>query len=175
MDARGAKLIVALTVAGALSIAGAVSWAADEDEVNPAALGRTLLEASVPLDRGLQASAREGRPISGKYEAEEGAVQLSVYIARADGFSEVIIDHETGSIRSAHPLTDGDDLAEAQAEDRAMAQATSSLERAAAQAIARNVGYRAWSIFPSLSEGHPVAEITLTNGDEVKKVVEKLD
>jgi hypothetical protein len=128
-----------------------------------------LLGASVSLEQGLQASAHEGQPISGKYEAENGALQLSVYLVKPDGFFEVIIDRETGSITKAAPLN------EAQSENRAMSQAKSSLDGATANAVAANSGYRAWSVVPVISDGRPVAEVTLTNGTEVKKILQKLD
>jgi len=35
--------------------------------------------ARVPLERGLAASAGHGRPISAKFEMEQGKLQLSVY------------------------------------------------------------------------------------------------
>jgi len=37
-----------------------------------------LSEATVSLDEALKASEREGRPLSAKYEIENGAFQLSV-------------------------------------------------------------------------------------------------
>src|SRR5438552_2975210 len=105
-----------LVLLAALSIASAHTQAADEDEVYPAALARTFLEGSIPLDQALRTTEREGLPISGKYEAENGALQLSVYIAKQNGFSEVIIDYRTGTIKTTEPITDSNDLAEAEAE-----------------------------------------------------------
>src|SRR6266481_1572392 len=68
-------LVVAVAVTGILAAVALSSRAED----NPAALAKALPEASVSLDQGLKASEREGKPISGKYEIEDGALQLSVY------------------------------------------------------------------------------------------------
>jgi hypothetical protein len=169
------SLILAGAVAGSLSIAALVSGAAEEEGQDPVALSKALVEASVPLEQGLQASAREGRPISAKYEIEGGKLQLSVYTAKPDGFAEVIIDHKTGAVAKAEPITDDEDLDAARAESQAMTTATSSLDRAAAAAVVANSGYRVVSIIPVLSSGHPIAEIMLMRGADVKKFQAKLD
>jgi hypothetical protein len=44
-----------------------------------------------------------------------------------------------------------------------------------AKAVAGNAGFHAVSVFPSLKDGHPVAEVSLHKGAEWKTVVEKLD
>jgi len=46
----------------------------------------------VSLDAGMEASESEGKPLSGKFELEDGNPQLSVYTEKASKFSEV---HET--------------------------------------------------------------------------------
>jgi hypothetical protein len=55
-----------------------------------------LPEATVSLEQGLTVSEREGKPVSGKFEIEDGMLQLSVYTARGGTFSEMILDHKSG-------------------------------------------------------------------------------
>ena len=91
-------------------------------EENPGALAKALGEASVSLDQGLKASESEGKPISGKYELEDGALQLSVYTTKGDQFSEVIVDYKTGAIKKAEKITDPDDLKDAKEQSEAIGQ-----------------------------------------------------
>ena len=165
-------LTIAVTVTGILAVVALSSWAGDD---NPAALAKALPEASVSLDQGLKASEREGKPISGKYEIEDGALQLSVYTLKGDQFSEIIVDHKTGAIKKAEKITDADDLKYAKEQSQAMANAKISLDKAVEDATKANSGYRAVSVTPTLDAGKPVADITLMKGEDVKKVTEKLD
>ena len=142
---------------------------------NPGALAKALGEASVSLDQGLKASESEGKPISGKYELEDGALQLSVYTTKGHQFSEVIVDYKTGAIKKAEKITDPDDLKNAKEQSEAMANARLSLEKAVADATAANAGYSAVSVVPTLDGGKPVANITLMKGEDTKKVTAKLD
>ena len=124
---------IVVAVIGVLAAVALSSRAED----NPGALAKALPEASVSLDQGLKASEREGKPISGKYELEDGALQLSVYTMKGDQFSEVIVDHKTGAIRKAEKITDADDLKNAKEQSQAMANAKLSLEKAVADEIGR--------------------------------------
>jgi hypothetical protein len=170
------SVIAGLAMAGMLAAAGLLAWAQeDEDEANPAGLAKVLPEASVSLEQGLKAGEREGKPISGKYEIEDGALQLSVYTAKGNQFEEVIVDHKSGAIEKAEPITEGDDLKDAQAQGQAIAQAKRPLDEAVGEAVKANGGFRAVRAIPSLKGGHPVAEVTLMQGDNVKQVSEKLD
>src|ERR1700756_4028180 len=77
-------------------------------------LTRALLGAWLPLESGLAASAGVGTPLSGKYEIDDGAFQLSVYTWKADAFSgdsftEVIVDYSTGNVSKVDAITDGGD------------------------------------------------------------------
>src|SRR5215813_308810 len=168
---------IAITVALALIVtwplAAPVAWAADEKE--HAELAKALKDAKVPLQRGLTASAKEGKPISAKYEVEDGKLQLSVYTMKGDQFSEVIVDHRTGKIAKTEPITQGDDLTHAKAQAEAMAKAKRSLDAAASEAVRENKGYRVVSVTPGLKDGHPVAEVSLVKGTDWKTVSEKLD
>jgi len=163
--------VVTVAVTGILAAVALSSRAED----NPGALAKALPEASVSLDRGLKVSEREGKPISGKYEIEDGALQLSVYTMKAGQFSEVIVDHKTGAIKKTEKITDADDLKNAKEQSQAMAKAKVSLNKALEDATKANSGYRAVSATPTLDAGKPVANITLMKGEDVKKVTEKLD
>jgi hypothetical protein len=166
--------IVGLAMAGFLALA-AVSSNAEDSDKNPAALAKALSEARVPLDQGLKAGAREGTPISGKYEIDEGALQLSIYTMKGGSFSEIIVDHKSGAIKKTEKITDADDLKEAKEQSRAMAKAKVPLDQAVANAVKANGGYRAVSVTPLLKDGAPVADITLMKGAEVKTATEKLN
>ena len=169
------KSIAAMVLAGILAIAAVPSLAEENESSSPAALAKVLPEAKVSLQQGLKASAATGKPISGKYEIEDGALQLSVYTAKGDQFAEVIVDHESGAIKKAEKITDNDDLKDAKEQSDAMAKAKVPLDRAVKKAVKANSGYRAVKVEPMLKGGKPVADVTLMKGAEVKKVAEKLD
>jgi hypothetical protein len=152
-----------------------IGWAQTPADKEHAELAKALKDAKVPLERGLTASAKEGKPISAKYEVEEGKLQLSVYTMKGDNFSEVIVDHKTGKIAKAEPITKGDDLSHAKEQSEAMAKAKRSLGAAASEAVKENKGYRVVSVMPAMKDGHPVADVTLVKGTEWKTVSEKLD
>ena len=158
--------------ATAILIFASLSSRAEGDSV---ALAKALPQATVSLDQGLKASEREGKPISAKYEIENGALQLSVYTMKGNQFSEVIVDHTSGSIKKAEPITDADDMKAAQEQSAAMAKAKLSLDAPVGGAVKANSGYRAVSVIPMLDGGQAVAAITLMKGEEVKKVTEKLE
>ena len=138
-------------------------------------LAANMNEAEVPLERGIAATKAQGTPITAKYEVEDGKLQLSVYTAKGDSFSEVIVDHKTGKVGESKPITSGDDLTAAKSQNEAMGQAKTSLEAAVSKAVKANKGYRAVSAMPSVKDGHPTAEITLMKGSSSKTVSQKLD
>jgi hypothetical protein len=129
----------------------------------------------VNLGDGLKASEREGKPVSAKFEINDGKLELSVYTMKADGFDEVVIDPKTGAIAKAEKITDAEDLEAAAAQKAAIEKATISLLAATQKAVMANAGYHAVSITPEMKEGHPTADITLLLGKTVKKIAEKLD
>src|SRR6266571_9565549 len=118
------------------------TWAQKYDDKEHAELAKALKGVKTSLEKGLSASEPQGKPISGKFEVEDGKLQLSVYTMKGDKFSEVIVDHKTGKISKAEPITQGDDLAHATAQSEAMAKAKRSLEAAASEAVKENKGYR---------------------------------
>jgi uncharacterized membrane protein YkoI len=152
-----------------------MGWAQNPGDAEHAELAKALRDAKIPLQRGLAASMKEGKPISAKYEVEHGKLQLSVYTMKGDKFSEVIVDHKTGKVAKAEPITGGDDLTAAKAQSEAMVKAKRSLDAAASEAVKENIGYRVVSVMPTLKDGHPVADVTLVKGNGWKNVSEKLD
>jgi hypothetical protein len=162
---------IGMAAAAILAIAG-FSVRAEDD---PAKLAQALSEASVSLEQGIKASEAEGKPISGKFEIADGALQLSVYTMKGDQFAEVIVDHKSGSIKKSEPISEGDDLKEAKEQGAAMGKAKRSLGAAVASAVKANNGFRATSVGPTLDGGRPVAAVTLMKGEEIKKVTESLD
>ena len=120
-------------MAFALAIVIAPEWAqktngGEEAEAAAAAknaprLAGALKEAKISLQEGLKASEGQGQPISGKFEIEDGKLQLSVYTVKDGKFFEVIVDHKTGQIAKAEPVTEKDDIADAKKQASAMLQA----------------------------------------------------
>lgn len=153
----------------------ALAARAESNEDNAAALAKALPQASVSLAQGLEASESAGTPISGKFELDEGALQLSIYAIMGDKFSEIIVDHKTGAIKKTEAITDAEDLRDAGEQSAAVVKSKISLDKAVQAAVAANAGYQAVSAIPALTGGHPVADITLIKGEDVRKVQQKLD
>jgi len=147
--------------------------AAEAARATPA-LASALKEAKVSLVSGLQAAEKEGQPISGKFELEDGKLQLSVYTMKGDKFSEVIVDHKTGKVAKSEPITGGEDLAAAQKQAQAMRKTKHALREAAARAEKANPGFHAVSVVPELEDGKPQADVTLLKGSTPKSVDEPL-
>src|SRR5207245_9713055 len=169
---RSVPYVLAVTVA-TLVWGGGRSGA--ESAKEHAELAKALAAAKVSLGRGLAAAATAGKPISAKYEAEDGKLQLSVYTEKDGKFSEVVVDHVTGKVAKSEAITEGEDLVHAKAQSEAMAKAKTSLASAVSKAVAGHAGFHAVSVFPSLKDGHPVAEVSLHKRAEWRTVTEKLD
>jgi hypothetical protein len=169
------RKIPSLLLIAILSPAGGFAGTALSEAPDPAALARALQGAKATLAAGLQASEREGQPISGKFEIEDGKLQLSVYTMKGGGFMEVVLDPVTGAIAKSEKITEGDDLKAAQEQSAAMAKAKRSLRAATETAIASNAGARAVSIVPELRAGRPVGQLTLQQGGNFKKIAAPLD
>jgi len=187
----------ALGVAGAILVAAFLGTAVTSragEGAGDASLAQALKQAQLPLERGLAASTREGKPISAKYELEDDdadELQLSVYTMKeADpnfdfetgdvtagnpSFAEVIVDYTTAKIVKVIPIKDGEDLVAARNQSKAMANAKRSLEAATARAVSAHAGYRAVSATPDLKDGHPVAKVVLLGGNNWTTVYETLD
>ncbi|MBI3554428.1 MAG: hypothetical protein HY077_18180 [Elusimicrobia bacterium] len=147
----------------------------EEHEDSGKVTGETLERIAVNLDKGLAACEQAGKPISGKFEMDDGKLQLSVYTMKAGKFSEVVVDHKTGKIAKTEAIKGGEDLAAAKAQSAAMAKAKMSLRAAVKKALVANKDFSAISVTPSLKDGHPVAEVTIGMEDDLKTVPVKLD
>jgi hypothetical protein len=169
---RSLKLVVLVAAVG-LSGPGALpAWGEDDDA---AVLATALKDTKYTLQDGLKASEREGQPISAQFEIDDGKLQLSIYTTKGDDFTEVVADPTSGAIMKSGKITDNDDLNDAAEQKAAMAKATVSLLAAADAAVKDNAGSRVVGIFPELTDGHAVAEVTLLQGTTAKKVTEKLE
>jgi hypothetical protein len=171
------RTIVSTTILALVLLAplgNKAAFAADEDESQEALI--KMMDASkVSLQQGLAASEREGRPISAKFEVDDGKLQLSVYAAKQGKFSEVLVDYATGEIAKVEPIEGGEDLAAARAQDAAMAKAKMSLRVAVDKVIAESAKVRALRVVPSLVDGHPVASLDVLSYNEVRTIQQPLD
>jgi hypothetical protein len=149
--------------------------AQDTHDKGNAELAKALMGAKVSLEEGLSASAREGTPISGKFELEEGKLQLSVYTMKGDTFSEVIVDHTTGKVAKVEAITSGKDFTAATAQRAVMTKAKKSLQTVVDTAVKAHPGMHAVSVFPALKGEHAVADITLVKDGAFTTVAESLD
>ena len=64
----------------ALVFAAPLGWAQPHDDKERAELAQALKDGKISLQQGATASAKEGKPISAKYEVEDGKLQLSVRV-----------------------------------------------------------------------------------------------
>ena len=156
--------------------AGSLAFAQmdDDDDDQDAVLGRVVKEAPISLEQGFAASSREGTPISGKFELEVDGAQLSVYTAKGETFSEVIVDHKTGRIAKVIAIAEGNDLVDARNQLAVMKEAYRSLEDTTASTLIRHPGLRTVSATPGRKDGAPVVKVVLTNGTEWTTVYEAL-
>jgi hypothetical protein len=139
------------------------------------ALIKAMESAKVNLQQGLAAAEVQGQPISGKFEVDDGKLQLSVYTLKDGKFFEVLVDYATGSITESEAITEGDDLADAQAQSAAMAKAKATLKAAVGKVLGQLPGFRAISVTPVLKDGRPIASAVLLKGEEFKTVQASLE
>jgi hypothetical protein len=157
-----------------LGLAMSSTGRAEQDE-DPTALAAALMHVTLPLQDGLRASQARGLPISGKYEIEDGALQLSVYTTDGKTFHEVIVDHKTAQIAKADELSKADDVAAANDQVTVMAFVKTSLATAADKAEQANDGYRAIGVTPVFKGGRGIAAVTLLRGTTLKTVEQPMD
>ena len=158
-----------------IAVVAAFGGPAAAEEGDKAALAKAMQEAKVTLGDGLSASEREGKPISAKFEIEDGKLQLSVYTLKGDAPTEVVLDPASAAVRKTEKITDSDDLKEAASQTAAMAKASRTLLAATADAVKANPGSRAISAMPRLDGGHALADVMLLQGAAFKTVAEKID
>ena len=172
---RALRLALFLAAVGLFTTQAALPRAGESDLD---ALETALKHVTVTLQDELKANEQESKPVSGKFEIDHDALQLSVYTLDGDDFLEVIADPNTGAIAKTEKIADADDLKDALGQKAAMQRATVSLVVAANAAANANPGLRVVCIYPQLRDGHPVAEVTLLameQGAYFKMVTEKLD
>jgi len=162
-----AALLCVLTVA--LWTIPAVAAMSDKEK---AELAPVVSGAKVTLEQGLAASKKNGKPVSAKFEMENGKPQLSVYTIK-DGskYFEVIVDQTSGEITKAEPITGGDDLTEAKKQNDGMFRATRELREAVKEAKRDNPGYSAVSVWSEMKDNHSVATVTLVKENDWKTAV----
>jgi hypothetical protein len=161
-----AALLWVLTVLWTIPAVAAMSDK-EKAELAPAVSG-----AKVTLEQGLAASKKNGKPVSAKFEIENGKPQLSVYTIK-DGskYFEVIVDQTSGEIAKADPITGGDDLAQAKKQNDGMFRATRELREAVKEAKRDNPGYNAVSVWSEMKDNHTVATVTLVKENDWKTAV----
>src|SRR2546425_5308023 len=93
---RGALLPLVGSVV--LLLGSSMAWAGEDDAKERAELAHALKGAKVSLKQGIVASASKGKPTSGKFEVEDGKLQLSVYTTKGGAFSEVLVDPKSGRV-----------------------------------------------------------------------------
>jgi hypothetical protein len=166
---------IGLLVGVSVVCSNSLSRRYQEQEGGPTALAKAIAEAKTSLEQALDVVSREGKPLSARFEIEDGMLQVSVYRVKDDQFAEVILNPDTGAVAEVDPITSGSDYSVAQDRNAVMTKAKRSLRAALTQSLNGNAGFRVGIVAPSLKDGHPVAEITLVKGDEWKKVSVSLD
>jgi hypothetical protein len=144
-------------------------------EEGDAALATAVEKSPTTLVQGLKASEKSGRPISAKFEIDQGKLQLSIYTMTGDGYQEVVVTPADGSVGATKKITDADDLKAANAQKAAMEKATVSLTDATEKAVRQNMGSHAVSVFPELKSSQPVATVTLSSDGKLTAIPQKLD
>ena len=164
--------VIAAMVASLADQRSALAIGPDQEQ---AELANALSGVKVSLQQGFTASEKEGQPISGKFEVEDGKLQLSIYTAKEGKFFEVIVDHMTGNIAKVEPITEGEDLTHAKAQKAAMDRAKVRLAEAAEKAKGHVGEALVVSAVPELQANNPVAAVVLLAGKRFSTVSEPLD
>lgn len=165
---------IVLAVVAIIAAVGASAALAD-DPSDKAAMAKQIGSAKITLQQGLAAGEAQGQVISGKYEMDEGKFQLSVYTAKGTALQEVIVDHTTGKIEKAEPLSEAEDIVAGKKQVAVMAKGTTALKDAVDKAEKQAPGFRAVSVEPKSKANHPVAVVTLVKGAQFKTVSESLE
>src|SRR5215831_418774 len=168
------KISIALLPALALAFWAIPVGAAMSDK-EKADLAPVVTGSKVTLEQGLATSKKNGKPVSAKFEIENGKPQLSIYTVK-DGnkYFEVIVDHTSGEIAKAEPITGGDDLTTARKQNDSLFRATRELREAVKEAKRDNPGYSAVSVLSEMQDSHSIATVTLVKDNDWKTVVNDL-
>ena len=162
-----------------VSVLAVALWAipvgAAMSDKEKAELSPVVANAKVTLEQGLATSKKNGKPVSAKFEIENGKPQLSIYTVR-DGnkYFEVIVDHTSGEIAKVEPITGGDDLTAAKRQNDSLFRATRELREAVKEAKRDNPGYVAVSVWSEMKDSHSIATVTLVKDNDWKTVVNDL-
>jgi hypothetical protein len=141
----------------------------DKDKAD---LATVVAGSKVTLEQGLATSKKNGKPVSAKFEIENGKPQLSVYtVKEGSKYFEVIVDQTSGEIAKTEPITGGDDLAEAKKQNDGMFRATRELREAVKEAKRDNPGYSAVSVSSEMKDNHSVAIVFLVKDNDWKTAV----
>jgi hypothetical protein len=148
-------------------IASAAMGDKERAELAPAASS-----SKVTLEQGLAASKTNGKPVSAKFEIENGKPQLLIYTIK-DGskYFEVVVDQNSGEITKAEPITGGDRLVEAKKQSDGLFRATRELREAVKEAKRNNPGYNAVNVWSEMKDDHSVATVTLVKDNDWKIAV----
>jgi hypothetical protein len=154
----------------------AITWwvvAADAamTDKDKAELAAAVTGAKVTLEQGLATSKTNGKPVSGKFEVENGRPQLSVYTIKDAKYFEVIVDHNSGEVVKTEAIADGDDLTAAKKQNDGLFRATRELREAVKEAKHDNPGYLAVSVWPEMKDGHSMGNVLLVKDNDWKAVV----
>ena len=147
--------------------AGAAMTDKEKAELAPVVSG-----SKITLEQGMATSKKNGKPVSAKFEIENGKPQLSVYTVK-DGskYFEVIVDQTSGEIAKAEPITGGGDLTEAKKQSDGMFRATRELREAVKEAKRDNPGYSAVSVSSEMKDDHSIATVLLVKDNDWKTAV----
>jgi len=165
------KISIILLTFLAVALCGGPGRAAMTDK-DKAELAPVVAGSKVTLEQGMATSKKNGKPVSAKFEVENGNPQLSVYTVK-DGskYFEVIVDQGSGEIAKAEPITGGDDLTEAKKQNDGMFRATRELREAVKEAKHDNPGYMAVSVWPEMKDNHSLANVLLIKDNDWKTMV----
>jgi hypothetical protein len=156
-------------LAVALSTAPAGAAMTDKEKAD---LAPIVSGAKVTLEQAMATSKKNGKPVSAKFEIENGKPQLSVYtIKEGSKYFEVIVDQTSGEIAKADPITGGDDLTEAKKQGDGMFRATRELREAVKEAKHDNPGYNAVRVSSEMKDNHSVATVLLVKDNDWKTAV----
>ena len=71
--------VIAMSLIG---LCASITYADEDESKNLGAVAKMMPTTKVTLQQGLTAAEQKGRPISGKFEVDEGQFQLSVYTSQ---------------------------------------------------------------------------------------------
>ena len=159
-----------------LSLLAATLWVlpagAAMSDKDKADLAPIVGGAKVTLEQAMATSKKDGKPVSAKFEIDNGRPQLSVYtVKEGSKYFEVIVDQTSGEIAKADPITGGDDLTEAKKQSDGMFRATRELRESVKEAKHDNPGYNAVSVSSEMKDNHSVATVLLVKDNDWKTAV----